>query len=123
MAKNRELADADNVRLNVSAVNGSGAGNLVLSGDPVVVGDLPGVALTDEDSDGFAVVQTNGAYRLSVTGTNDGGNVAVASGDILYWDDAEGQVNKEPTGGKRFGYAIGTVGSGQTGEIIVKVGY
>lgn len=93
------------------------------SGDPVLVGQRPGVALTDQDADGFATVKFNGSATLSVKGIDQSGNSAVAVGDILYLVSADTpKVSKKNTG-VRFGYAAGTVGSAATASIIVDLGY
>lgn len=94
------------------------------SGDPVLVGQIPGVALIDEEADGAVTVDTGGVYALSVGGeTNAGAGSAVAVGDILYYDSAATPVINKDTTGVRFGYALGTVASAGTGTINVKVGY
>ena len=122
MALNREQEVGNRLSLDVSGVNGSGAGNLVQSGDPLAVGQIPGVALTDEDSDGMATVQTDGVFRLDVHGYS-GTAAAVSAGDIVYWDDTAGELNTESSGNVRFGYALEAVVSGATTEILTKVGY
>lgn len=95
-----------------------------VSGDPVLVGQIPGVALTDERADGTVTVDTAGVYNLSVKGENNAGNSAVAVGDLLYYEAGQTPpVNKDNVAGVRFGYALGTVGSGATATIPVKVGY
>ncbi len=93
----------------------------VNSGDPVVVGKIPGVAQYDADSDNKAVIDTSGVYNLSVTAKNNSGNSAVSVGDILYKDGTK--VNKDATNGVRFGYAMEAVTSGATSTIKVKLGY
>jgi predicted RecA/RadA family phage recombinase len=94
------------------------------SGDPVLIGQIPGVALTAERADGTTSVKTNGVYDLSVKGENAGGNSAVAVGDILYYEAGQTPpLNKDATNGVRFGYALETVGSGATATIQVKIGY
>lgn len=94
------------------------------SGDPVLVGQIPGIALIDEEANGNVTVDTGGVYNLSVLGeTNAGAGSAVAVGDILFYDTATTpKINKDTTG-VRFGYALGTVGSAATATIPVKVGY
>jgi predicted RecA/RadA family phage recombinase len=94
------------------------------SGDPVLVGQIPGVALTAEAADGTTTVQMDGVFDLAVGGeTNAGAGSAVAVGDILYYDSAATpKINKDTTG-VRFGYALGTVSSAGTGTIQVKIGY
>lgn len=124
MAKNRARHLGRKLNLSVAAVNGSGAGDLVKSGDPGAVGQIPFVALTDEDAAGFASIDTYGVYNLVVAGRGIGVDAAVAVGDILYWDNADGQVNKDSTNGVRFGYALGAVVSGVlTTTIEVRLGY
>lgn len=115
MAKNRDREYARQLSLPVA----SGT----LSGDPVVVGQIPGVAVVDRDSAGNATVQMDGSYVISVKGIDAGGNSAVAVGDILYHTQADTpKVSKKATG-VRFGYALEAVTSGATASIKVKVGY
>lgn len=94
------------------------------SGDPVICGQIPGVALTTEDSNGVTTVAVNGVFDLSVKGetTTD---AAVAVGDIVYYDTAATphKINKDNTNGVRFGYAMAAVASGATTTIPVRVGY
>lgn len=63
MATNRSYKDGDQLDVPVDAG--------VTSGDPVLFGIFPGVAMTDRDSDGNAVVQfaPSPVYRLTVTGS------------------------------------------------------
>lgn len=90
------------------------------SGDPVLVGVLPGVALTDERADGKTTVQFRGVFNLSVEGVNNAGNSAVAVGDAIYYEAGEDPVlNKDSVSGVLFGIALGTVGSGLTATIPV----
>lgn len=95
------------------------------SGDPMVVGQIPGVALTSsETTTNNVTMQTDGVFRLSVKGENASGNNAVAIGDILYYEAGQTPpVNKDGTNGVRFGYALDAVASGATTTIRVKVGY
>mgnify|MGYP001580807493 CR=1 FL=1 len=94
------------------------------SGDPVICGQIPGVALIAEDAAGLTTVALDGVFDLSVKGEGAGGNSAVAVGDILYYEAGQTPpVNKDATNGVRFGYALGTVGSGLTASILVKIGY
>lgn len=115
MAKNLVLDKADVLNVTLAAV---------LSGDPVMVGQVPGVALTDTDADGKVRVKVSGVFTLSVKGENNAGNVAVAVGDILYHEAATTpKINKDNVAGLRFGYALQAVTSGATTTIQVKVGY
>lgn len=119
MAKNRRRAFGRFLKLNVSASNGSGTGNLNLSGDPCAVGFIAGVCLTDEDADGFSTVDRYGVYELSVKGEDDMGNSAVAVGDKLFWDDTPGLVCKDQVNGVFIGWALEAVTSGATTAIDV----
>lgn len=98
-----------------------------VSGDPVLIGQLPGVALINEDTDGLTTVKTNGVYNFSVKGvTTAAAGSAVAVGDLIYY--VPGNTPKlskasGDAGAVRFGYALGTVGSGSTATIPVKIGY
>lgn len=94
------------------------------SGDPVICGQIPGVALTAEDSNGLTTVALDGVFDLSVKGENAAGNNAVVDGDILYYEAGQTPpVNKDSTNGVRFGYARGGVISGATTTIPVEIGY
>lgn len=94
------------------------------SGDPVLCGQIPGVALTAEDTNGVTTVALDGVFDLSVKGENAGGNNAVAAGDILYYEAGQTPpINKDATNGVRFGYAMAAVSSGATATIPVRVGY
>jgi len=95
-----------------------------VSGDPVLVGQLPGVALTDEQADGKTSVKTNGTARLLVKGETTT-NAAITAGDIVYYDSAATphKINKDSTNGVRFGYALEDVASGASKTVLVKIGY
>jgi predicted RecA/RadA family phage recombinase len=123
LAKNNRFGDGNHLRLNVSAVNGSGTGDLVKSGDPGAVGQIPFVALTDEDAAGKATVATEGAFNLAVFGHDGTAGAAIAEGDKLVWDNTGGTVEKTPGSANSvpFGYALGAVGSGATTTIGVRL--
>jgi predicted RecA/RadA family phage recombinase len=95
-----------------------------VSGDPVLVGQIPGVALTAERADGTTTIKTDGVHTFSVKGetTTD---AAVAVGDIVYYDSAATphKLNRDSSNGVRFGYALQAVDSGATTTIQVKLGY
>lgn len=95
------------------------------SGDPVLVGQIPGVALTDERADGTTSVDMEGVFDLAVEGKDSANaNTAVAAGDIVYYDAANTiKLNKDSTNGVRYGYALEAIASGQNAVIRVKVGY
>lgn len=95
----------------------------VTSGDPVVVGQIPAVALTTTDADGNVTVKTDGVFSLSVKGVDGSGNKAIAIGDIIYLVAADTPKLSVKSSGVRFGYALEAVTSGATKTIKVKIGY
>jgi predicted RecA/RadA family phage recombinase len=113
MAKNRVFEEADSFPLPVAEGT--------KSGDPVVVGQIPGVALTDRQADGTAPLDHDGAYKFKVVGKNKAGNKKIEIGDIVFLKGKELNVNNEE--GVRFGYALEVVEAGATTEILVKIGY
>lgn len=123
MAVNRRLADAPKTRR--YAVNAAR-----VSGDPVCVGQIPCVLLTDYAArDGKATVQLDGTFLCSVASIDSGGtsgadrNVVGAVGDIVYYDSATTPVLSLRAGGIRFGYLTEAMTSGQTANKLVQVGY
>jgi len=108
MAKNRVHEKGN--RLNLPVIAG------VVSGGPVIVGMLPGVALTTRDADGNATVQVgDGVFSVSVTG-------AIASvGLPVYITSATGALVVAPgVGIQLFGHALETKGAG-AGTIKVRI--
>ena len=93
------------------------------SGGPVLVGQLPGVALTDERADGTTTIQHDGVFNLSVKAIDGGGNSAVAAGDIIYYVTGDTPKLSKKATGVRFGYALAAITSGSTATIAVKLGY
>ncbi len=120
MATNVKYEDGDQLSLAPTAAPGGRAE----SGEPVLVGSLPGVALKDAtdtvSNGGECTIKFNGVASLPVKGETTT-NAAVAAGDILYYDG--GVINKDATNGVRFGYALAAVSSGATTTIPVKIGY
>ncbi|GAK12236.1 DUF2190 family protein [Geomicrobium sp. JCM 19039] len=110
MAKNKVFIDG--YQLTVPVPSGTA------SGDAVVIGQLPGVALTDEQN-GEATVDFKGVYDLEVSSSTE-------VGDILYLADGDLTTDAETSGDNssanvRFGYALQSANEGDT--INVKVGY
>ena len=108
MAKNRVLADGNHLTLPVLAG--------VVSGSPVIVGMLPGVAVTNRDSNGNASCQVGaGAFLASVTG-------AIASvGLPVYIVSATYALVVAPGAGQQlYGHALDTKGAG-AGIIRVRI--
>lgn len=115
MAKNRVKEKA--TRLSLPVPDGT------KSGDPLVIGQLPCVAVVDKSAwtVGDASVQTDGSWSFNVHGLDSGGNHALAVGDLVYLQN-DGTLSAN-TGGKRFGYVLAAVNSGATTLTEVKVGY
>lgn len=97
------------------------------SGDPVRVGSLAGVALTDEGDGGNVATETTVDFRNQVWSLNvdDNGGGGIALGDILYYHDAQTGTpatsvnNSAASADAVFGIAFGTLGANATGTIDV----
>lgn len=94
------------------------------SGDPVRMGSLTGVAITDESAGGNASGYTSvdfsqSVYNLSVKGVDGDGNSAVAVGDTIFYVDADTPKLSKKSAGYFFGFALETVQSGATATIKV----
>lgn len=95
-----------------------------VSGDPVRVGALTGIALTDEGEGGNAATDATVNFgrfvaEFSVKGVDDSGNSAVAKYDELFYVDADTPKLSKKSSGYFFGYAWATVNSGATATIEV----
>jgi hypothetical protein len=88
------------------------------SGDPVRIGNLTGIALTDEDAAGKTVVNTGPfVAKFSV---KDNGNTGIAIGaPIWYHDDATPALDNVSAGGYYYGIALEAINTGQTATIQV----
>jgi len=93
----------------------------VTSGDPVVAGQIPGVALTATDGNGKVRMATNGVFDLSVKGVDGSGNAAVAIGDRIYYTSGDTPKLGKKTSGVPFGFALEAITSGSTDTIKVKL--
>lgn len=91
------------------------------SGDLVRVGELIGVALTDERADGYTTVKFNGTVEVSVKGINGSGNSAVAVNDQIFYVDADTPTASKKATGRLAGQAMETVGSGATATILIRL--
>lgn len=91
------------------------------SNDPVVIEQLPAVALTDPFTNNAGesriTVKTDGWYDLEVEASNG----ALDIGHIVHIHATTGALSN--TSGVRFGYAMGAVADGATATIPVKIGY
>lgn len=96
-----------------------------VAGDPVVIKQIAGVALTAEGGGGNAATETtvalDGVFRLSVKGTT-GSNSAIAVGEKIYYVAADTPKLSKTSSGVLFGKALEAVGSGETATIKVLVG-
>lgn len=94
-------------------------------GDPVLVGnDIVGVAFKSAAAaTDYIAIDTEGIWWLTVYGTNEAGNVAVAAGDELYINKTTCLLSKNDNKNthQRFGYALDSVVSGSSEVIAVKV--
>ncbi|MBC9783542.1 DUF2190 family protein [Heliobacterium chlorum] len=91
------------------------------SGDPVVVGQIAGIALEDADSANSGAVETQGVFNLTVKAVNTSGNSAVAVGDEIYLVAADTPKLNKKTSGVLYGYALAPIAAGQTATIPVKL--
>lgn len=92
--------------------------------DPVRLGEMTGIALTDEGEGGNIATETTvyfgpGVFDMSVKGVDDSGNSAVAVGDTIYYVDADTPKLSKKASGYFYGFAMETVGSGSTDTINV----
>lgn len=88
-----------------------------LSGDPAILGQLPGVATHDAVS-GVTTIDTKGVYTMLVGGINAGGNIAIAAGDQLYFTNTDSPKVNARIAGVKFGIALDPVTSGSTTTVI-----
>ena len=123
MATNRIFAPQNNLTVAASLL--TGPNDPVESGDAVIFGEgnIPCVALTDQDADDEVTVQFGQAfvvYDIPVVGADGAGNAAVAAGDLVYFDtDA---INADDANGSAYGTALEAVASGATTTVRVAVG-
>jgi len=98
----------------------------VQKGDPVVSGNIVGVALrTATSASDQIAIDTEGIWALSVYGLDDEGNSNVAVGDVIYAARSDATLSKisSHTTNVPFGIALmsNTVGGGAADVIAVKV--
>jgi len=111
MAKNLVYKDGNQLKFYTNAD--------LNSGDPFVVGQIPAVAMVDEDEDGYVVGRTVGVFDLNVKAIDGSGNSAVVVGDEIYYVSSDTpKLNKKATG-VLFGYALEGLTAGSTGVIKV----
>lgn len=105
MATNEVFREADFVTLPVASGTVSGA--------PVLVGALPGVATTSRDANGNATVALDGAYRVSTTD-------AVASVGLALYITSAGVITTTATSNTLWGYSLSTKSSG-AGTVVARI--
>ncbi len=89
------------------------------SGDPFVVGQIPAVAMADEEEDGNVVGRMIGVFNLSVKAIDGSGNSAVVIGDKIYYVSADTPKLSKKADGILFGYALEGITAGETATIKV----
>lgn len=136
MALNRKFPGKEQTLplLKAIAQTASRTSNGALSGDPVRIGQIPGVAVIDCDANQRTVVQIDGIWEVLVAGIDSSGgsgadaNVAVLGGDQIYFDEAKTPPLSKRAGGVPWGKAEGDSGvtlvasGATTTKINVKVG-
>ncbi|NOX39619.1 MAG: DUF2190 family protein [Alphaproteobacteria bacterium] len=83
------------------------AAAVTLSGEPVVIGAITGVALGDAGIGTMLDVATEGVFELNKVAAN-----TFAVGAACYWDATAGLITSTTTGNTKFGYAIEAVIAG-----------
>lgn len=98
-----------------------------VSGDPLVIGDLPCVALTDRATaaddnpvdEATVQVYPSAVFDLEVIGNDGTAGAAIAVGEAVYLQ-ADGTIDVD-TAGTLFGYVLQAVASGATSTVRVKL--
>ena len=93
-------------------------------GDPVVAGDIIGVALgSAATANDEIAIDTEGIWALDVVATDQDGNVAVARGDEIFINTSTAVLSKnyDKNTQQHFGYALTTLNSGSTDVVVVKI--
>lgn len=95
-----------------------------VSGDVCLLEEMVVYVQTDRDTDGNATCTIPCAHvqTFTVYGRGNGADSAVVVGQKLYFDAADGQINKDSTNGELFGFALEAVASGANAEIEVGFG-
>ena len=120
MATNQVYNDGDQFTVPAAAVSEPASPE---SGDALLIGALPAVALTDVFTDAAGVsvitVKTNGVYEFPV----EAEAAAVEIGDRLFYDAGDDGLNNSSAGNTSWGYALGAIDNGATATIPVKIGF
>jgi len=102
----------------------SHADGFVDKGDPVLCGEIVGVALLSAAAATDLIsLDTEGIWFLNATATDEDGNSAIAPGDELFINRTTAILSKDPNKQSHafFGYALGDVPTGTTAVVAVKV--
>lgn len=81
----------------------------ISANEVVKVGQIIGMSIAAAASGDPVEVAVRGVYEFPCASA-----VVVAVGDLLYWDAADGELNKTPLGNTLVGYATSASGSGVT---------
>lgn len=73
----------------------------VASGAGVLIGGIFGIAQGDAASGALVDINTQGVWELAKVSA-----LAIAIGDVVYFDNATGLVNKTASGNTRIGLAV-----------------
>lgn len=76
------------------------AGADVASGDPVIVGDIVGIAVGDVANGADGELQLCGVFELAKA------NAAITAADTLYWDAGNSNVTTTASGNTKIGFAF-----------------
>lgn len=75
----------------------------------VKVGQIIGMSLAPAANGETVEVAVVGVYEFPCASAAD-----IAVGDLLYWDNADGELNKSASGNTLVGYAVSAAGTGVT---------
>ncbi len=92
-----------------------------VSGDPVRIGNLTGIAIKDEDTAGKTAVYT-GPFVAKFSVKDSGGSGISVGDTIWYHDNQTPPLDNVPAGGYFYGYAEEAVANGETAIIEVSHG-
>lgn len=91
------------------------------AGDPVMVGNIKGVAAETIEAGEAGSIALVGVFDLSVKGHDGSANAAVSIGDQIYFNSAATPKLNKNNAGSFFGYALEAITSGGTDTIKVLI--
>ncbi len=93
------------------------------SGDLIIYGEGVGFAVSDYNANTGAIQIDLGkeGYEAAVVAEDGTGSAAVEYLSWLYWDAADGEINRDSTNGVPIGQAHGEVAAGETATIKIKL--